>query len=218
MKARIALIHATPVAVEPIRSAFADEWPEADLVNLLDDSLSVDLDAAGYQTPEIKQRIVALAGYARSLKADAILYTCSAFGDAIDISKHLVTIPVLKPNEAMFDEAMDAGTSIGMVATFGPSVASMEKEFHELAKVRGKSVHLETLLVEDAIKALRAGDSQTHNRLVAETATRLSNCDAVMLAHFSTSKALSHVNQVIDTRVLTSPHSAVTKLKEALNV
>ena len=216
MNARIALIHATPVAIAPIRNAFADEWPEADLVNLLDDSLSIDLDAAGYQTPEIKERIVALAGYARSLKADAILYTCSAFGEAIDLAKQLLSVPVLKPNEAMFEEAMEAGASLGMVATFGPSVASMEREFYDLAQARGKSVQLETLLVEDAMTALRAGDSQTHNRYVAETAVRLAHCNAVMLAHFSTSTALARVKQAINTRVLTSPHSAVNKLKSAL--
>jgi hypothetical protein len=37
---RIALIHATPAAVDPIGRAFAEAWP--DLVNLLDDSLSRD--------------------------------------------------------------------------------------------------------------------------------------------------------------------------------
>ena len=39
---RIALIHATPAAVGPIKDAFAEAWPEPDLVNLLDDSLSRD--------------------------------------------------------------------------------------------------------------------------------------------------------------------------------
>lgn len=216
MKARIALIHATPVAIEPIRNAFEKDWPEAEMVNLLDDSLSTDLAAAGEQTPEIKHRIVALAGYAVSLHADAVLFTCSAFGDAIDLSKQTVSVPVLKPNEAMFTEAMDAGKVIGMVATFGPSVASMEKEFQEMADSLGKSIRLETRLVEDAMTALRKGDKVAHNRLVAESAKRLEHCDVVMLAHFSTSSALTQVQQTISTRVLTSPHSAVGKLKAAL--
>src|SRR5689334_19257164 len=39
---RIALIHATPLAVDPIDAAFDAQWPDAERVNLLDDSLSVD--------------------------------------------------------------------------------------------------------------------------------------------------------------------------------
>jgi Asp/Glu/hydantoin racemase len=216
MKARIALIHATPVAMEPIRKAFAADWGEAELVNLLDDSLSADLAAAGRQSPEIKRRMASLAVYAQDIGADAVLFTCSAFGDAIDLARQLVSVPVLKPNEAMFAEAMDAGAVIGMVATFGPSVASMENEFHAMATDRNRSIRLKTLLAADAMTALRRGDQGTHDRLVAETAARLGHCDAVLLAHFSTSSALSLVKTAVSIPVLTSPHSAVAKLKAAL--
>src|SRR4051794_34838959 len=37
---RVALIHATPLAVEPIQAAFVRHWPAAVRMNLLDDSLS----------------------------------------------------------------------------------------------------------------------------------------------------------------------------------
>jgi hypothetical protein len=39
---RIALIHATALAVEPIAQAFERHWPQARRMNLLDDSPSVD--------------------------------------------------------------------------------------------------------------------------------------------------------------------------------
>lgn len=65
--------------------------------------------------------------------------------------------------------------------------------------------------------ALRAGDTETHNRLLAQAAPRLSGCDAVMLAHFSTSRALADVGRVLNGKVLTSPHSAVARLKSVLS-
>ena len=47
MLTRIALIHATPVAMPPVMDAFAHGWPEVETVNLLDDALSRDLARTG---------------------------------------------------------------------------------------------------------------------------------------------------------------------------
>jgi hypothetical protein len=47
-------------------------------------------------------------------------------------------------------------------------------------------------------------------------APRLRGCDAIMLAHFSTSQARSAVAATVNVPVLTSPNSAVSALKNAL--
>ena len=94
MAARIALIHAVRVAMDPIAAAFARGWPEAETVNLLDDGLSRDLERRGTLEGPMTERIGALAGYASGLGADGILYTCSAFGAAIDKARAASRIPV----------------------------------------------------------------------------------------------------------------------------
>src|SRR5512142_434523 len=101
---RISLIHATPVAIEPIVAAFRQLWPQAVTTNLLEDSLAADLAAEGRLTDAMIERFVALARYVHGCGADAILFTCSAFGPAIDAARRAVPVPVLKPNEAMLDE------------------------------------------------------------------------------------------------------------------
>ena len=216
MSQRIVLIHATSVSIEPTRNAFAMGWPDALTVNILDDSLSVDVQNAGGQTPEIVERITTLARYGQDIGAGAILFTCSAFGDAIEKARTAVDLPMLKPNEAMFEEAMTAGAVIGLLATFGPSVPALEAEFQEMARRQGKTTTLQPVLVPEAMEALQAGDAAGHNRLLAAAAPQLSNCDTVMLAQFSTSLAFDDVDRVLDARVLTSPHSAVSKLKSIL--
>ena len=216
MAHRIVLIHATAVSIEPTRRAFDQRWPEAETVNVLDDSLSLDVQRAGSQTPEIVGRIIHLALYGRDIGATAILFTCSAFGEAIDHAKAKVDLPIFKPNEAMFEEAMTAGSHLGLLATFGPSVPALEAEFHETARRYGKTPELTSVLVPEAMELLRSGDVSGHNRLVAAAAAQLKQCAAVMLAQFSTSQAVEEVSRAINARVLTSPHSAVSKLKTVL--
>ncbi len=214
---RIALIHAVAVAMDPVAAAFRQLWPEAQCTSLLDDSLSADRERDGELTDAMRQRIGTLADYVLSTGADAILYTCSAFGEAIEQVAERLSVPVLKPNEAMFEAALEAGSNIGMLATFGPSVAGMEQEFYELARQRGLSdARITTICVPEAMAALRTGDADTHNRLLAEAAPGLAGCDAVLLAHFSTSRAEAAVRAAISVPVHTSPAAAVAKLKLAL--
>jgi len=210
---RIALIHAVTVAIDPIAAAMRELWPEARAMNLLDDALSPDRELATALDPLLGERIVDLASYAVSAGAVAILYTCSAFGPAIDIAKRRFRVPVLKPNEAMFERALSAGRRIGMVATFAPSVTSMEEEFAGIAQARGIHATVETRLAAGAMAALKAGDAARHNELVAQEAGKLDHCDAIMLAHFSTSRAHGHASAATARPVLTSPHSAVEALR-----
>jgi hypothetical protein len=51
---------------------------------------------------------------------------------------------------------------------------------------------------------------------MAEAATRLPTCDAILLAQFSTSVAQEAVSARVSAPVLTSPGSAVAKMKAAL--
>jgi Asp/Glu/hydantoin racemase len=199
-----------------VQQAFKRLWPEAVCTNLLDDSLSPDRERDGVLTDAMCERIRVLVDYVTGTGAAGILVTCSAFGDAIDAAAATSPIPVLKPNEAMFEAALDAGTRIGMLATFAPAVASMEREFAAMAAQRQSPAHIETCCVPEAMAALRAGDVNTHNRLLADAALRLRDHDVVLLAHFSTSQAAAMVEHALGRAPLTSPGSAVLSLKRRI--
>jgi Asp/Glu/hydantoin racemase len=209
---RIALIHAVRLALQPVEEAFRRHWPDAERFNLLDDALAVDRDRAGVLTVELSARISALANYAISAGASGILYTCSAFGDAIEAVKQRVRMPVLKPNEAMFAEAIAHGSRLGLLATFPASVNSMTRELQALAP----HVELETACVPQALTALHAGDTAQHDALLVALAPKLGHCDAIMLAQFSTARARDAVARVVKCPVLASPDSAVLAMRKAL--
>jgi Asp/Glu/hydantoin racemase len=211
---RIALVHAMPVAIDPVATVFRELWPQAHTTNLLEDSLAPDLAAAGSITPAIVDRIVELARYGERCGADAVLFTCSAFGTAIDAAKQAVRIPVLKPNEAMIEDALAAGAELALLTTFEPSIPSLKKELEELATGRGIKLKLKTRSIPAAIAALQRGHGAEHDRLIAAAAAEMGPCDALVLGQFSMARAATGIPARAGRKVLTSPHSAVARLKQ----
>jgi hypothetical protein len=213
---RIALIHAMPASIPPIMAAFSRLWPEPSLMNLLDDSLAADLARDGRLTEAMTARFLALARYARSAGADAILFTCSAFGPCIEAcARDLAPLPVLKPNEAMIEEALAVTGPrgrIGLLATFAPTLASMPPEFAAAAP----EATLVPRLAEAALAALNAGDIAGHNTEAARAAATLADCDVIALAQFSLSQAAAAVAEGTGKTVLTTPDSAIRKLRRLL--
>jgi hypothetical protein len=209
---RIALIHALKHSLQPIEAAFARLWPDARLMNLLDDSLSADLARDGRLTEAMTDRFLTLGRYAVSTGTDAILFTCSAFGPCIEaVARAHAPMPVLKPNEAMIEQAVKRGRTIGLLSTFAPTLVSMPSEFPP-------SVEIVPKLVEGALAALDRGDRAGHDHLVVEAAKDLRGCDVIALAQYSMAPAAALVAEASGRPVLTTPDSAVAKLKDLLAV
>jgi hypothetical protein len=215
---RIALVHALKHSIVPIEAAFASLWPEARLMNLLDDSLSADVARDGKITDAMTERFLRLGRYAAGTGADAILFTCSAFGSCIEaVAREQAPMPVLKPNEAMIEQAVGQivgqvagkGRKIGLLSTFAPTLVSMPPEFPG-------SVEVVLKLAEGAMAALDRGDRAEHDRLVAEASKDLRHCDLIALAQYSMAPTAVLVAEVTGLQVVTTPDSAVLKLKQAL--
>ncbi len=198
----------------PIECAFNQVWPQATRVNLLDDSLSTDLAREGEITPAMTQRFIDLTQYAVTTGAQAVLFTCTAFNRCIDAASEAFAIPVLKPDEAMIEKALDYGSRLGLLATFLPTMASATEQIQNTAKSRSMIPRLDAHLVEGALEALQSGDGVTHDRLVAAALQRLGDCDAIMLAQFSMARAAITLDSTPP--VLTSPVAAVEKLRGLL--
>ena len=209
---RIALVHALKHSIVPIEASFAKLWPDAKLMNLLDDSLSADLARDGRLTDAMTERFLSIGRYVTGTGSDAILFTCSAFGPCIEaVAREHAPMPVLKPNEAMIEQAVKQGRKIGLLSTFPPTLASMPREFPS-------SVEIVPKLAEGALAALDRGDRAEHDWIVTEASKELRGCDVVALAQYSMAPAAALVAEATGRPVLTTPDSAVAKLKDVLAV
>mmetsp|Transcript_33358 Transcript_33358/g.48351 ORF Transcript_33358/g.48351 Transcript_33358/m.48351 type:complete len:225 (+) Transcript_33358:36-710(+) len=221
MNSRIALIHALRHSPEPIAASFRRLWPEAQLTNILDDSLSSDLSKVGYLDEKMFRRFDILANYAIDNGAQSILFTCSAFGPCIDSLKKRYSIPILKPNEAMMEataqllsEKAILNSKIGLLATFGPTITSMTEEFQLSQR---SEVRIKTALAVGALEALNLGDLKRHDEIAAQYALQdLSDCDVIALAQYSLARAAPLVASLTGLPVLTTTDSSVLKLKSIM--
>ena len=221
---RITLISALAESPGPAAAAVRELWPNAQFNNLLDDSLARDLAALGEITPSIYDRFLSLGRYAAAAHGGeptrGILFTCSAFGPAIDRVKADLSIPVLAPNEGAFDEALDlcreqpSGGRIGLLLTFAGSVKPLSDEMAAIARSRGQGCPSVISAVADgALPALQRGDTELHDRLITEAAAAMPPIDVLILGQFSMARAAPLVVAVRSEPVLTTPHAAVRKLK-----
>jgi Asp/Glu/hydantoin racemase len=202
-------------AMDAAVRAFEGGWPEARISNLLDDGLFAWVRESGV-VPEMHAAFRTLTGYMVARGADAILFTCSAFREVIDECMAQFDLPILKPNDAMIEQALEIGSRIAVVATVGPTIPSISAEIEAMAAARGRSVQLVPHVIEGAFDALAGGDAAKHDALVAARAREIRGCDVIVLAQFTLSRAKPALAAVTDIPVLESPGAAVTKLRAML--
>jgi hypothetical protein len=150
------------------------------------------------------------------VRADGILFTCSAFGPCIEAcARDLAPLPMLKPNEAMIEDAVAlAGPHgwIGLLATFAPTLTFMPPEFAAAAP----GLTVVPCLAEGALAAMDRDDLGGHDRAAARAASALTDVDVIAPGQFGLSRAGELVAAETGKPVLTTPDSAVRKLRHLL--
>jgi Asp/Glu/hydantoin racemase len=209
-------IHTGPVLVEVLRKLFPELLPGVRLVNIVDDGLLTDVRAAGGLTPSVIRRIIGYGTMAESSGADAILGCCSSVGEATDMLAKAVSIPVVKIDSRMAEQAVEQGARVGIVATVATTLDPTERLIQRKAEERGKKVTTNRYLVDKAFDALLAGDSEGHDRLLMDQIQQaMADNDVVVLAQGSMARLVPLIPNA-SVPVLSSPRSGVEALKEKL--
>ena len=213
---RVTMIHAIAESIPPVRLAFDEEFPEAEVINVLDESLLVDFD--DQLTPDLRRRITNIIGYCQDNKADAIGLACSVYAPVVESAKDLVHVPLVSSYGPVMANAVTAGPRIGLIASVASTMRDSKYYLHLAAYEAGVEIEPQLCLAEDLITVMRAeGQSGLERRLEEEVLKIASKVDVVLLTQFSFAAALAHLEKVSPIPVLSAPHSSARTLKKLLS-
>ena len=212
---RVVMIHALAESIPPVKLAFMEEFPEAEVINLLDEGLLVDFP--GSITPSLRRRMSGLICYCQDHNADAIGLACSVYAPVVDSARDLVDVPLVSSYGPVMADAVAAGPRIGVIATNEATMSDSEYYLEKAAKHSGKNIQVKKSLAADLIQVLREkGHQAFDHRLEQETLALSTETDVVLLSQFSFATALEHLRKVSPVPVLSAPHSSARTLKKLL--
>lgn len=221
MPKTLACIHTNMVFINVetwMNDVFKEVMPDVRRINIVDDSLLADVIAAGHITQPVTKRMCAYVQAAEGTGADAILSLCSSLGPTIDIARRLVSIPVIKIDDAMTEEAVRSADRIGVVATVPSTLGPTVDLIHSKASAMNKQPQVRSALVEGAFQTLMNGDRERHDHMVSEAARKLaSQTDLIVLAQASMTRLVPRISEETGLRVLSSPRLGIEYAKRILD-
>jgi aspartate/glutamate racemase len=214
----LGLIHTSATLVPVFQQLCTQYLPGVQVFNIVDDSLIKNVIRNNALLPETARRVVDYAGSAEAAGADFILYTCSSIGAAVETAARLTSVPVLRVDQPMADQAVRTGKRIGVIATLPTTLEPTSDLVKRRAAAAGKEIELQSRLCEGAFDALMRGDTETHDRMVAEALKELSTqVDVIVLAQASMARVVDGLSEA-DKKVpiLSSPAIAIQHLATIL--
>ena len=216
MPVRIGVVTPMDNAMDAVAEAFADIWPDAEAITLLDESLYADYGGGKGVTDETYERLAVLLRYSQDSGADGIVFCGSVFGRVVEAVRKDISVTVLSAQEAMIEEAFAAGSRFGVLTTVSGSLQCLLDDIERYSQEHEKPYTLVQHVEDAARPIILAGDLETHDRMVADAADKMTECDCLMLGQFSMTSAVKRFVDIPGRPVLTAPHTAVRKLKRLL--
>jgi aspartate/glutamate racemase len=208
----IGFVHTT-LGLPPVFDALAEELvPDAERFHLVDESLLGVTRRVGRLTPATSRRVLATVGSAVEAGAELVVVTCSSIGAAVEAAQPFVDVPVLRIDQAMADAAVQAGDTVGVLATLPTTLGPTSELVAARATAAGRDVRVVSRLCDGAFDALARGDRDRHDAFVREGLEDLAReSDIVVLAQASMARVAEAVED-IDVPVLSSPRLGMERV------
>jgi Asp/Glu/hydantoin racemase len=217
MPKRVFLVHPTPLAMAPIDEAFKTLWPQAQTINVLDESLYTDIPQDGTLAPAIYDRVTSLLHHCELSGADGILFSGSTFGPAVDKARIGMRVPVLRAEEAMMEQAVTLGERLLLVCTAKRAMPVVRSTLDAAVNRAGAKRTITELWVKGARDAITSGDVVTHDKLIAEQVMAAGDFDVIIFGQISMVPARTPLPPDITRRIVTGPEATVARMRTLID-
>lgn len=212
---KIGIIHTTAATIPALKALVEELMAGTETVNILDDSILDDMRKRR-GVAFVRERWLAYAGILERMGVDAVLSACSTVGAFAEEADRLLQVPVRRIDEAMCEQAVQAGDTISVFATLPSTLEPTVDLIHRKALQSGRQIRVNTVLVEGAYQELMRGNREAHDRQIREAVEEsLGASDVIVLAQASMAAAIS--GAAADTgKILTSPRPGICRLRDEL--
>ncbi|MER7480848.1 aspartate/glutamate racemase family protein [Streptomyces sp. NPDC126510] len=219
--ATIAVLHTSLLFVDAdsvINEYLSELAPDARVLHFVDSDMLAAVVRDGEISPVSTQRMVHLAQAAQAAGADVIFSACSSVGPAIDVARRLVSVPIVKIDDAMTASAVETADAVGVLATVPTTLPPTRALVEEKARVAGRDITVQELLCEGAFSVLMSGDRDRHDAMVLAGARALAKeADVIVLAQASMAPLAPAIAEAVGKPVLSSPRSGTENAVRVLH-
>ena len=205
--------------VGPLTETFRELIPEVQVEHIAESSLIKEVIANNAVTPAVRRRLLDYYNAAADSGADVVFNTCSSVGDIADMGNVISRVPIFRIDRPMAERAVQEAQRIGVISTLPTTLDPTCRLLQNCAKEAGKDVTLVEGLADGAFAAGQSGDSETHDRLIAEAAQRIAaDVDLFVLAQGSMARMEQRLSELTGKPVLSSPVLGVLGLRKYLGL
>ncbi|WP_340375385.1 aspartate/glutamate racemase family protein [Streptomyces sp. SS7] len=219
--ASIAVLHTSLLFINPdsvINEYLAELAPDAKVLHFVDSDVLAAVVRDGEVSHASTQRMVHLAQAAESAGAAVIFSACSSVGPAIDVARRLVSVPIVKIDDAMTASAVESADAVGVLATVPTTLPPTRALVEEKARAAGREITVRERLCEGAFSVLMSGDRDRHDAMVLDGARALATeVDVIVLAQASMARLAPAIAEAVGKPVLSSPRSGAEDAVRVLN-
>lgn len=209
----VAFFHSTMNTPNTIRKAFEKRFPDAQLINVVDDSILPEIVANHNQhTPNIVRKLVSFAASMQHQGAAVAVCTCTTLAGAVEEASKAIDIPFISVDAPMMAQAV-RGDRIAVLITASTTEDASRKAAESAAECANRQVAIDVRIVEGAFHALNVEkDQRKHDLLIEEEIRAIADdYDTIVLAQITMAHIAQFVNDV-PTLVLSSLDSGIEYL------
>ena len=216
---KVVCVHTAMALVGPLTETFRELIPEVQVEHIAESSLIKEVIANNAVTPAVRRRLLDYYNAAADSGADIIFNTCSSVGDIADLGNSISRVPVFRIDRPMAERAVQEAQRIGVISTLPTTLDPTCRLLENCAAEAGKEITLVEGLADGAFAAGQSGDSETHDRLIAEAAQRIADSvDLFVLAQGSMARMEQRLSELTGKPVLSSPVLGVLGLRKRLGL